>query len=126
MTREEAIEKVEEIINNMRESDMIEIHNEWCEATGYYDDRIEYYDFIDILCDGMKPSEIIEKYGDLYNCNTDYLKLTIYGAEPADYTDVCVDDIAKYCIDYEESFDCYEIQEVIDEYLESLEEEEEE
>ena len=126
MTREEAIERVKEIINNMSESDMIYIHNEYCEARNYYDDRIEYYDSIDELCYGMKPTEIIEKFGDLYNSNSEYIKFTIYGAESADWTDVMVDDIAEYCIDSEESFYNDDIQEVIDEYLESLYEDEDE
>lgn len=126
MTREEAIERVTEIINDMSEGDMIYIHNEYCEANRYYDDRIEDYYSLDDLCCGMKPTEIIEKFGDLYNSNSEYIKFTIYGAESADWTDVMVDDIAVYCIDNEESFYNDDIQEVIDEYLEEDEEEEEE
>lgn len=110
-TREERIEQVKDCIESMSESNMIWLHNEYCERESYYDDRIyEYYELNEI-CNGMTPIEIIEKFGDLTYCN--YFKYGVYGAESADWNDVFVDDIAEYCVDEQEDFGDSEIADLL-------------
>lgn len=123
---EEAYDELEEMLDNMSDGELFEIHNEWCEEMHYYDDRIEYYECLDELCCDMKPTEIIEKFGDLQNCTSDYIKFTIYGAEEADVSDVDTRAIAEYCIDNEEDFYNTDIELFLDDLNDKLEELEEE
>lgn len=49
-------------INNMSDSEMIDLWNEYCNDNGYYDDRIEYFDegvFNDLMS-GKTPYEIYQ------------------------------------------------------------------
>lgn len=124
MTRKEAIMEVLNILECMDSSDLVYIHNEYCESSNYLDDRIyEFYE-LDDLCYNMTPTEIINTYGELSGC--DYFTANVY-IEPCEpYTYVDCKDIAKFCIDNEDCLYNTEIQDIIDEYLESLDNEEEE
>lgn len=128
--RNEIIEKyydeIEATLDIMNDDDLFSVHNEWCEAMGYYDDRIEYYESLDELCCGMKPTEIIEKFGDLQNCSSDYIKFTIYGTEEADPSDVDTRAIAEYCVDNEDYFYNDDIENLLDDMADELNELEEE
>lgn len=53
---------VTDTINNMSDSEMIDLWNEYCGDNGYYDDRIEYFDegvFNDLMS-GKTPYEIYQ------------------------------------------------------------------
>lgn len=123
---EEAYDELEEMLDNMSDGELFEVHNEWCEEMHYYEDRIEYYEYLDELCYNMKPTEIIEKFGDLQNCSSDYIKFTIYGAEEADSSDVDTRAIAEYCIDNDEYFFSRDIELFLDDLNDKLTELEEE
>lgn len=54
------IDKIKDEINNLDEGSKVSLWNDYCEANGYYGDRIEYND-IDELCYGLKPSEVLDR-----------------------------------------------------------------
>lgn len=54
------LEKIKEAIDNLDDSEMVALWNEYCEANNYYDDYIEWND-IDELLYGCKPSEVLDK-----------------------------------------------------------------
>lgn len=54
------IDKIKDEINNLDESSKVSLWNDYCEANGYYGDRIECND-IDELCYGLKPSEVLDR-----------------------------------------------------------------
>lgn len=111
MTREEKIDKIYTILNEMDEGDLIYANNEYCDESGYYDDRIYYYEELDDLCYGMKPTEIIEQYGELANC--EYFKCGVY-IESADISDIDINEIATYCVDNGYDIGNYDIGEILD------------
>ena len=60
--RKQIEDLVFDTINNMSDSKMIDLWNEYCGDNGYYDDRIEYFDegvFNDLLS-GKTPYEIYQ------------------------------------------------------------------
>lgn len=117
-----------ECLNNMNTDDLVNIHNEYCEANNDIDDRIESMIEFDDLLYGKKPSEIAEMVsGEDFNVGDDYFWFTIYGIESSDFADdmpIYKEDIAKYIEDERDSLYNDEIQEIIDEYEEEEEEEE--
>ena len=121
MTREELYEAIDEVIEDLNESEQVELWNEYCDANSYYDDRIEYNDLDDILC-GCSPSEVADKLDDAYRtyhqwawfdgygniCSSDYITETAYDK----------DSLIEYMIDDDNSFDNYDIRELLDQYEE--------
>ena len=117
MTREELYEAIDEVIEDLNESEQVELWNEYCDANSYYDDRIEYNDLDDILC-----SEVADKLDDAYRtyhqwawfdgygeiCSSDYITETSYDK----------DSLIEYMIDDDNSFDNYDIRELLDQYEE--------
>ena len=60
--RKQIEDLVFDTINNMNDSEMIDLWNEYCGDNGYYDDRIEYFDegvFNDLMS-GKTPYEIYQ------------------------------------------------------------------
>ena len=60
--RKQIEDLVFDTINNMSDSEMIDLWNEYCGDNGYYDDRIEYFDegvFNDLMS-GKTPYEIYQ------------------------------------------------------------------
>lgn len=130
MTREQAIEKISEIIKNSDSDDLMYINNCYQgEVNGdSYIYRID--DFDEIMGGEIAPSELACRifYGD-FNPNHDYFWYDGYGnLRSSDYVSdcpyICESDIAEYCMEYDEAFDSWRIREVLDEYNESEEEEE--
>ena len=121
--KERILEELQELPN----TEQIQIHNAWCEAEKYYDDYIERVDDIDELYSGFTPLEILERFSGI-NMAEDYYIINGYGhAESFDYYDTecpCQDfqGIADYCARNQDSLDNARIQEVIDEWLEEQEE----
>lgn len=75
--------ELSQIIDNMSDSNLITLHNDYCEEVGYTDDRIFYYEEVNDFTGGLSATEIIETYGDIANC--DYWHYNGYGnAEPYD------------------------------------------
>ena len=60
--RKQIEDLVFDTIDNMNDSEMIDLWNEYCNDNGYYDDRIEYFDegvFNDLMS-GKTPYEIYQ------------------------------------------------------------------
>lgn len=126
MSRDELYEAIDEVVEGLNESEQVELWNEYCEANNYYDDEILQNDLDDILC-GYSPSEVADKLDDAYRtfhqwawfdgygdiCSSDYITETSYDKES----------LIDYMIDDDNSFDNYDIRELLDKYAEEDEEE---
>ena len=123
-------EMIKDLLENMSESQLYIIANEYFDKTNYYDDRIYDMDEFDEIMSGMSPSDIATKifYGD-FRPNDNYFKFNGYAnLESFDYIsdEVDLEEIADYIVDNDEDFDNSDIREIIDEENEEDEEEEEE
>lgn len=113
------------ILENLSDSDIIHLSYE----ANPYGEAIYYMEEFDEICGGMTPSEIASKtfYGD-FNPYHDYFTFDGYANFKSDYNAidlVYTSDLADYIIDLYENGEKTDINE-INEYFESLEEEEEE
>lgn len=124
MTRDDLFDEIMDVLQDLSDYELIDIWNEYCDMNGYDDDRIYYRDEIDELAYGMSPLNIIETYGAVADCT--YFKFTIWGAEECWYDDIEYDDLIEYMIDREWSNGNSDIMDLIEEWLESDDEEEEE
>ena len=129
-TYDEKVEAIKNIIEDMDDSDAVALHNEWCYEINDYDGEIIEMERFDEFCEGMTPSDIAMKifYGD-FNPNHDYFRYDGYANfESTDFPTEWIypGDIARYVVDYEESFRNDEIQEEIDSWSEDEDEEDSE
>ena len=128
-TYDEKVEAIKNIIEDMDESDAVELHNEYCYETNDYDDEIIEMERFDEICEGMTPSDIASSifYGD-FNPNHEYFHYDGYGNfESTNYpTDwIYPGDIAREVVDRECAVENDEIQEEIGSWSEDEDEEEE-
>ena len=120
MNEMEKREKLVEYINSLDDDDLIALHNSYCEAAGYEDDRIYSMYELDELLEGSTPTDILLRgfYGD-FNPRHAFFWFNGYGnLESADYmggTPICAEDIADYILSKEDSLGNDEIQEILDE-----------
>ena len=120
--------KLADVIEDLDDGKIVEIHNEMCEDYNYPDDRIEYND-ADELFAGLSPYEILSHINTDYNVTDDYSKIDGYGNwSSSDYVDdfVDFDELAEYIYKEEKFFDVDEIEELYNEYMEEDEDEEDE
>lgn len=120
-------EMIKDLLENMSESQLYIIANEYSDKTNYYDDRIYDMDEFDEIMSGMSPSDIATKifYGD-FRPNDNYFKFDGYAnLESFDYIsdEVDLEEIADYIVDNDEDFDDSDIREILDEENEEEEEE---
>ena len=119
MNEMEKREKLVEYINSMKTDEIVELHNSYCEAAGYEDDRIYSMDELDELLEGRTPMDILLRgfYGD-FNPRHAFFWFNGYGnLESADYmsgTPISAEDIADYILSKEDSLGNDEIQEILD------------
>ena len=120
MNEMEKIKKLVDYINSLDDDELIELHNSYCEAAGYEDDRVYSTDELDELLEGRTPTDILLRgfYGD-FNPRQAFFWFNGYGnLESADYmsgTPISVEDIADYILSEEDSLGNDEIQEILDE-----------
>ena len=120
MNEMEKREKLVEYINSLDNNDLIELHNSYCEAAGYEDDRIYSMWDLDEILEGRTPTDILSMgfYGS-FNPQHDFFWFNGYGnLESADHmTDMPIFaiDIANYILSEEDSLGNDEIQEILDE-----------
>ena len=113
-------EKLVDYINSMNDDEVIELHNRYCEAAGYEDDRIYSMHELDEFLEGRTPTDILSMgfYGD-FRPQHDFFWFNGYGnLESADYIadmPVFASDIADYILSEEDSLDNDEIKEILDE-----------
>ena len=120
MTEEELKERVEEIVSSWRDSTAVENWNEYCENESYYDDRIEYNDIDELLCNCTKPSEVLDKISSDYDMQDDYAVFTIYGLESFNYLEDSsspydISTMVDYIIENQECFGDYDLEELFEE-----------
>lgn len=119
MNEMEKREKLVEYINNLDDDELIELHNSYCEAAGYEDDRVYSTDELDEILDGRTPTDILSMgfYGD-FRPQHDFFWFDGYGnLKSADYiTDMPIYaiDIANYVLSEKDSLGNDEIQEILD------------
>lgn len=115
-------EKIIECINDMETMDIIQLHNEYCDATNGYDDQIYSMDDFEEICSGQDAYWVACRvfYGD-FDPNDEYIMFTAYGnfrtlneynVDEYIYTD----DIADYIADNNDSLYNDDIQDILDEY----------
>lgn len=113
--------RLTELIEGMGVDEQYEIYREYCINTNNYDDEplvCDEYTF-DSLCYGMKPSEIVENYGDI-DFSWDYFIDGIYGVEEwcgIDY----VSDVVDYIMRNEDNLTNSEIWNLLDDFDKELE-----
>ena len=120
-------EMIKDLLENMSESKLYTIANEYFDKTEYYDDTIYDMDECDEIMSVMSPSDIALKifYGD-FRPNDHYFKFDgCANFQSFDYIsdEVDLEEIADYIIDNDEDFDNSDIREILDEKNEEDEEE---
>lgn len=136
MTKEQEkylVQAIVDVIDSLRNYEIVETWNEYCENSNYYDDYIEYNN-IDKLCVGCYPSEVLARIDiENYNENDEYAVNSIYGYRSFNYLDdnnspVDVEEIALNIVnDMDDSAYSYiDLEEIMEELGITEEEEEEE
>ena len=119
MNEMEKRKKLVDYINDMKTEEIVELHNSYCEAAGYEDDRIYSMYELDELLEGRTPTDILSMgfYGD-FRPQHDFFWFNGYGnLESADYIadmPIYASDIADYILSAEDSLGNDEIQEILD------------
>ena len=121
-------EEVLEMLRDMNDSDLVAVHNEYCDKVNYYDDRIyDMYEINDLLY-GRSPLEIITDARDV-DANDNYIRYNGYGnLESTDCPDdwMDLDEIADYIVENDDALRNDDIRDLLDEIEAENEEEEEE
>ena len=115
--RKQIEDLVFDTIDNMSDSEMIDLWNEYCSDNGYYDDRIEHFDesvFNDLMA-GKTPYEIYQvidnsdiSFFDDY-CHYDGYELNTLSDV---YDSIDIDDLVKWVIEEEKDLCNFEIDEL--------------
>ena len=113
-------QKIVDYISSMNDDEVIELHNRYCEAAGYEDDRIYSMWDLDELLAGITPIDILcMSFHGSFNPHHNFFWFNGCGnLESADYlggTPVCAGDIADYVLRKEDSLGDDEIQYILDE-----------
>ena len=120
MNEMEKREKLVDYINSMKTDKIVDLHNRYCEAAGYEDDRVYSMYELDELLEGRTPTDILSMgfYGD-FHPQHDFFWFNGYGnLESADYMTympIYAEDITNYILSKEDSLGNDEIQEILDE-----------
>ena len=133
MSRDELYEALVGLLNGMSNEDARAVYNTYCSEYGYMDDYIwdnDEYDLNEYFGDDS-PYEVLCRtgYGD-YSISHDYFRTDGYGNVRSfnnvhsDVSPFYADELADWIIDNENSLDNAEIQDLLDEYNESEDEEE--
>lgn len=130
MTKEEAIRAISEIIKNSDDDDLMFINNGYQSEVNGDSYIYPMYEF-DELMRSYEPSQLACRifYGD-FCPNHNFFWFDGYGnLRSGDYLNdcnlVCESEIAEWCVENDEHFDSWRIREVLDEFNESEEDEEE-
>ena len=119
MNEMEKRKKLVAYINGMKLEEIVELHNRYCEAAGYEDDRIYSMWDLDEILEGRTPTDILSMgfYGE-FRPQHDFFWFNGYGnLKSADYiTDmpILAIDIANYILSAEDSLGNDEIKEMLD------------
>lgn len=120
----EMYEKIKEAIENMNESDLVILWNEYCYASNHTDDVIYMMDEFDEIMSGMSPWEVARTcyYSGKFCPAHDYFWFNGYGnAESSDFpcehdSPIYISDIAEYIVDNGNALYNDELEEILAEY----------
>ena len=122
MTDAEKRDIVEGAVDNLSENELLNIWDNYCDCNNYYDDKVYYVSDLDELCYGMKPTEIISRYGDLDGF--EYFKDGVYTEGSNSLLDLIdYGALIDYIIDNEEDFDNSDIANALEEIEEENDDE---
>ena len=119
MNEMEKRQKLVDYINSRNTDEIVALHNDYCDAAGYEDDRIYSMYELDELLEGRTPTDILSRgfYGD-FRPQHDFFWFNGYGnLKTADYVadmPISAIDIANYILSAENSLGDDEIQEILD------------
>ncbi len=127
MTR---FESIKEVLDGLSTSDLVQVHNAYCENDRNMDDYIYRMEEFDEIMDGSTPWEVARAayYSGKFCPAHDYFWFNGYGnLESADFpgNQIFTEDIAAYIDRTENALYNDEIQDVLNEYEEDEEEMEE-
>lgn len=115
-------EKIKEVLEAMDTSDIIGIHNEYCNAANFPDDYIYCMDEFDDIMQGRNPWEIAWccYYGDFcpahdYFRFNGYANLESFDFAPSKNSGIFIEDIADYIDRTEDTLNNADIQEILEE-----------
>ena len=77
MTIEELKDRIIEALNDMSDSDLYYLFNQYCEEAGYYDDRIEDMDNFDELFQGSAWDAVRAAYYGDFRPTDNYMHMVI-------------------------------------------------
>lgn len=122
-------ERLTEILDNMDDYEIVELHNRYCEGRNSMDDYIYEMYTIDELLDGLTPKEVLNSVASGFNERDSWIQYNGYGYlessdDPRDF--IFESDIINAIENEENSFGNDDIQDAIDEYIEYLLEDDEE
>lgn len=126
MNNEKKFELILEVLEGLKESELLSVHNEYLNEINGYDDEIYTLDDLDMIAEGKDAYWLLCRafYGN-FNPTADYFRFDGYGNiqsifsyELSSY--INMEDIAEYCVDNKNSLYNDEIQKIL------YEEEEEE
>ena len=120
MNEMEKIKKLVDYINSMDTDEIVALHNDYCEAAGYEDDRIYSMWDLDELLAGRTPVDILcMSFHGSFNPHHNFFWFNGYGnLKSADHIadmPIFAIDIANYILSAEDSLGNYEIKEILDE-----------
>lgn len=143
MTIETLRQNIIETLRTMNDSDLVALHNEYCGETNNFDDTIYTMDMFDELFTGSDPLDVAARvfYGtdenreeSSFNPNRDYFYFNGYGNPVSldyvsyieyrkDYLCDIIDEpnIVDYIIEYEDSLNNSDIDDILSDYLDELE-----
>lgn len=121
MNTENLYNDIKECLENMNTSDIVYIHNQYCDAAKYYDNEIYDMSDFDELMSNCDPLEIARKcyYTSRFCPDDDYFYFNGYAnCITFDYYQDCdvisIDEITKYILDNDEDFNNDEIRDILD------------
>lgn len=122
MTKEE---RLQNIIDNIEDAELISAWNERCDSYSYDEDHIYYMHEIDEFFHDVKVSEFLSNLADDFRVGDDYFKDGVWGIESFDdiYDVIDDDDLIEYIINEDDDLGNDDIREILDEEEEEEEEE---
>jgi len=110
-------ETIQNVIDNMTDSELIKLHNSYCDTNCYTDDFIYSMSEFDDIEDGRTPSEVAGDICSDFSINDRYFYSDCYGLHSFNYAGdavnnvIFIHDIIRYMIN---SYDYLENDDIID------------
>lgn len=115
---EDKLDLIKDVINNMNEAEMVDVHNSYCFKSHNEDDWIYHIDDFDSMYADMSPSDIAGKvvFGDWHPCDEWWTFDAHADVQSIAYVPnyIRTDDIADYAIDNDFDFGYPAIRDILD------------